>query len=305
MRLLVACTACRRQFDATGRQVGSRFHCLCGEPVEVQPAQGHDARVVRCSSCGAPRAASEIACRHCDADFTLHEQDLDTVCPACCARVSDRAKFCHFCGVPLAVEQVAGDSTEYPCPVCGPGRTLQSRRLGQEQIAVLECDVCAGLWLGHDAVEMLTQQAARETAGWVGPTPRPASETAAAGGSSGGRAMARGSTQRGSSRYRKCIVCGGLMPQRNYGGRRKSGVIIDLCRDHGVWFDAEELRAVLAWVREGGAAEPVAETKTALGDPHGPVYSDETPFGFPTRGRRFGDLAEAVLFGLGSLFRWR
>jgi hypothetical protein len=41
------------------------------------------------------------------------------------------------------------------------------------------------------------------------------------------------------------------MNRGNYG--RKSGVIVDLCREHGVWFDAEELDRVLLWLRRGGA----------------------------------------------------
>jgi Zn-finger nucleic acid-binding protein len=39
----------------------------------------------------------------------------------------------------------------------------------------------------------------------------------------------------------------------NYG--RRSGVIIDVCKKHGVWFDADELAHILDWVRSGGLAE--------------------------------------------------
>ena len=31
-----------------------------------------------------------------------------------------------------------------------------------------------------------------------------------------------------------------------------SGVILDVCRSHGLWFDANELSQLLAWVRCGG-----------------------------------------------------
>ena len=40
------------------------------------------------------------------------------------------------------------------------------------------------------------------------------------------------------------------MHRRNYG--RKSGVILDTCRQHGVWFDQGELDSVLEWIRHGG-----------------------------------------------------
>jgi hypothetical protein len=43
------------------------------------------------------------------------------------------------------------------------------------------------------------------------------------------------------------------MARKNFGGT--SGVIVDTCRDHGVWFDAGELPRVLDFVEAGGLAE--------------------------------------------------
>ena len=56
-----------------------------------------------------------------------------------------------------------------------------------------------------------------------------------------------------SQRYRKCPVCSQIMHRRNYA--RRSGVIIDVCRDHGLWFDADELPRIIAWIRAGGMAK--------------------------------------------------
>jgi Zn-finger nucleic acid-binding protein len=42
------------------------------------------------------------------------------------------------------------------------------------------------------------------------------------------------------------------MNRRNYG--RRSGVIVDVCTEHGVWFDFGELSRILAWIRDGGLA---------------------------------------------------
>jgi Zn-finger nucleic acid-binding protein len=42
------------------------------------------------------------------------------------------------------------------------------------------------------------------------------------------------------------------MNRQNFGQR--SGVIVDVCKLHGVWFDAEELTCVLAFVARGGLA---------------------------------------------------
>jgi Zn-finger nucleic acid-binding protein len=42
------------------------------------------------------------------------------------------------------------------------------------------------------------------------------------------------------------------MNRQNYG--KRSGVIIDHCKEHGVWFDDQELERILAWIRRGGLA---------------------------------------------------
>jgi Zn-finger nucleic acid-binding protein len=49
--------------------------------------------------------------------------------------------------------------------------------------------------------------------------------------------------------YRPCLECGQLMQRKNYD--EKSGVLIDLCAAHGVWFDNDELASILRWVRQG------------------------------------------------------
>jgi Zn-finger nucleic acid-binding protein len=239
MRLLVACQKCRRQYDATGRKVGSRFHCHCGNVVTVRQPTGRDCAVVRCSSCGAPRQSGSAECGFCHSDFTLHERDLDTVCPACLARVSGAGRYCHHCGVGLAAEFQAGAESELKCPTCPPGRALTSRRIGQEGVTVLECGRCAGLWLGEAAFNQLTSRAIRQR-------------------DPDGRKGAAKREQRLPKRpagplYRSCIVCGKLMTRRHYG--RTSGVIVDFCKDHGVWFDADELAQILSWIRSGGPGQ--------------------------------------------------
>jgi Zn-finger nucleic acid-binding protein len=52
--------------------------------------------------------------------------------------------------------------------------------------------------------------------------------------------------------YRPCPDCKKLMNRRNYG--RRSGVIVDVCSEHGAWFDFGELARILSWIRDGGLA---------------------------------------------------
>lgn len=235
MRLLVACSTCKRQLDASGREPGSQFRCSCGELLVVPEPRGHDASVVRCSSCGAPREDGVDSCRFCGSELTLHERDLHTVCPECFARISDRASFCHHCGIPIAPQGTVGETAAETCPVCGEDRKLVSRRLGGRDVTVLECGKCAGLWLGKDVFQVLESDARSQAATLLDARKRP-------------EPPARLTAQTGPA-YRPCVVCGQLMHRQNYG--RKSGVILDVCQEHGLWFDAGELDHALRWVRGG------------------------------------------------------
>lgn len=240
----MACPACGLQFDATGREVGSRFRCPCGEAVSVPEPKPHDAAVVRCSACGGPREGLAPACGFCGSDFTLHEQDLSTLCPGCAGRISHRSRYCHACGLAIAPQGLANETTEFLCPACGESRRLGSRSLAGG-LTVLECSRCAGLWLGNQIFQRLEQQAAsRQVSAPVGNSARVA-----------GRAD--------PPVYRPCPECSQLMHRRNYG--RQSGVIVDCCARHGIWFDDGELARVLEWVRAGGhrraAERQIAEAR--------------------------------------------
>lgn len=50
--------------------------------------------------------------------------------------------------------------------------------------------------------------------------------------------------------YIKCPVCNEFMRRTNFGSR--SGVIVDKCRDHGVWLDGGELKRLMNWKKAGG-----------------------------------------------------
>jgi Zn-finger nucleic acid-binding protein len=262
MRLLVECPECRRQYDASRRPVGSRFRCHCGHVVEVRRAEGHDARVVRCSACGAARAEGADHCPYCGAGFSLHDRDLETVCPHCLARISDQAKFCHHCGTPLTAEHEAGKETDLICPACAEGQRLISRQVGTERTEVFECPRCAGFWMGHDAFKRFVERS-RQEALPGGMTPETPQQIAARFGLPAGRAMPAGG-DRGTF-YRPCAVCHEMMVRRNFG--HDSAVLIDLCREHGIWFDADELARILVWLRAGGKErEPAKMPAGVSGD---------------------------------------
>ena len=101
--------------------------------------------------------------------------------------------------------------------------------------AMHECSSCASQWL--DAATFTRLCVSREERGavtaFVGMTATPAT----------GRSL-------DPVRYVGCPVCSKIMNRQNFG--RRSGVVIDVCKGHGVWFEQNELHAALAFIDSGG-----------------------------------------------------
>jgi Zn-finger nucleic acid-binding protein len=126
-------------------------------------------------------------------------------------------------------------------------------------VAVSECVICGGLWADRRVFEVLLVRARHGQLGGAavaiagGRPERPAGTAAAGAGGVGAGTEGAGAgagAAGGGHLYRPCPVCGALMNRQNYG--RKSGVILDLCGVHGIWFDLDELPRVLAWIQGGG-----------------------------------------------------
>ena len=130
-----------------------------------------------------------------------------------------------------------------------------------------QCGACGGSWLTTETFTALC-------------TDREAQAAVAASFASESSAAPAAPVRIGDVRYRRCAACQKLMNRMNFG--RVSGVIIDLCKGHGVWFDPGELQRALTFVAGGGLTrmrESEAEFRElskkawatpdfALGDPH-------------------------------------
>lgn len=102
--------------------------------------------------------------------------------------------------------------------------------------AMRECGTCGGLWLEVAAFEKICADREHQAAvlGLASPVT--------------GHRMDPGSDIK--VRYFPCPQCGQLMNRMNFA--RCSGVIIDVCRGHGTWFDRDELRGIIEFIRGGG-----------------------------------------------------
>lgn len=74
--------------------------------------------------------------------------------------------------------------------------------------------------------------------------------------------------------YRKCPVCSKIMNRKNYASR--SGVIMDVCHDHGIWLDASELTHILEWSSLSGHNVKNIEVRTKTSPPKEPLPSPDT-----------------------------
>ena len=164
-------------------------------------------------------------------------------CPCCSAPLQSGEPVCAYCGSRLDLDlqgwgrlQPRGLDPQRHCPDCRCA--LETLRLdGPEPLELDRCPDCLGLFLPLGALERLVAQQGRSALQIDHRLLQTLSDSA--------RPAASG------WRYRPCPSCGELMNRTLHG--KRSGVVVDRCRDHGLWLDAGELRQLLAWARAGGA----------------------------------------------------
>jgi Zn-finger nucleic acid-binding protein len=178
------------------------------------------AQTLNCPSCGAPVSADLPQCQFCHAL-------LQTVaCPKCMGMIFMGSEFCPHCGCRLAAV-AAGSETAKLCPRC-------SERLQDVQVTntpLEECMHCGGIWIDVTHFEFLCSNAEAQEAATGLRLPPPVSLDP-------------------SVRYLKCPQCANLMNRMNYAGR--SGIVIDVCRPHGIWLDRDRMRQIIDFIRAGG-----------------------------------------------------
>lgn len=178
-----------------------------------------------CPSCGAPATGQERACSFC------HGPVATVRCSACFHMNSPDFSHCAGCGRALGLEPIA-ESTSLSCPRCegilttfggaqGAGRLYDCARCGGQLVEhgllreLLErTEICGALLVRRQALVTLVQ------------------------------------TDADRVRYLPCPTCHALMNRTNFG--TQSGVIVDVCAKHGIWFDLGELPKVLDFVESGG-----------------------------------------------------
>lgn len=183
-----------------------------------------EARALACGQCGAAAAEGARVCVYCRAAlFTRH-------CGACYHANLPDADHCQGCGRPLGLAPEPMPDT-LACPSCRtPAQAIATGEAGD----LHACAACGGQFLEHPTLRALLEEHSRVPS--FERTPRVTIPPASV-----------------AIRYLPCPICSTLMNRKNFGDH--SGVVVDVCRAHGVWFDAGELPRVLAFVERGGLQE--------------------------------------------------
>jgi Zn-finger nucleic acid-binding protein len=222
--MIIACSGCASRYDVTGHPVGQQFRCRCGTITTLEaPAQ--QAGLLACPHCGAGVAPQMKACAHCAQHLLLK------ACPRCLSRVFHGHKHCPECGTELEVAATVARAVEQMCPRCET-ETLGPRLVSD--VVVDECIECHGLFLDQTALKRIVSERKQARAeALLGALPKIGVED-----------------RRGGKLYIKCPVCQAIMNRRQFASG--AGVIVDVCKAHGVFFDEGELPKIIEFVQQGG-----------------------------------------------------
>jgi len=176
--------------------------------------------MLNCPGCGAAVSADLPECEYC------HRLLQTVACPKCMGMMFVGSRFCPHCGA--AAQQVAeGEESHHACPRCKTD--LLNITVGK--MPMEECGRCGGLWVNVKSFDALCADTESQTAA-LGLQLPPVAELDT------------------DVRYLPCPQCKNLMNRMQYAGR--SGIIIQMCRPHGVWLDRDEIRQIVQFIRAGG-----------------------------------------------------
>jgi Zn-finger nucleic acid-binding protein len=196
------------------------------------------AETLNCPMCGAATETTATHCLYCNAR-------LATVsCPQCFGMMFKGSRHCPRCGASSSrAVEFRDETAPRKCPRCS--LALESITLGSTSLR--ECQRCDGLWVDLESFERICADREQQSA-VLG-----AAQFASA---------QRSVVVESRVRYVPCPECGQLMNRVNFA--RCSGVVVDVCKGHGTWFDREELAEIVEFIRAGGLEQSRARERAEI-----------------------------------------
>lgn len=177
---------------------------------------------LNCPNCGAGALSDSTQCDFC-------QSRLKTVaCPSCFGLMFIGSQHCSHCGEKTVRAESSAKEKSGDCPRC----KAKLNSLQIQEINLLECQKCGGFWSDSETFENICAEKENQSSVlfFVQNKQFPKTQIAV--------------------NYVPCPDCKQLMNRSNFA--RSSGVILDICKKHGVWFDAEELPKIIEFIRNGG-----------------------------------------------------
>lgn len=163
-------------------------------------------------------------------------------CSNCSAPLPPHSIVCNYCGSRndtdlKGIHHYTTHETDSgrTCPRCNVSLTTINLKTGGKYL-IERCDECLGLFFDPGELEALLDT----TVSNVFEINRVRLD----------RINSAMSAREYAATYIKCPVCATMMNRTNFGA--KSGVIVDRCKEHGVWLDGGELRHLFEWMKAGG-----------------------------------------------------
>lgn len=161
-------------------------------------------------------------------------------CASCLGLMFIGSRFCAQCGKKVLQTQNVPEKDLGDCPRC----QTKLKRLQISETSLCQCERCDGLWIDVETFEDICADHEKQAAvlriveqNFVDENPA-------------------------KIRYVPCPDCAQLMNRNNFASM--SGVIVDVCKGHGIWLDAEELPRIIEFIRRGGLERARQKEKLQL-----------------------------------------
>ena len=196
-----------------------------------------NAETLNCPTCGAAASTDATRCLFCDARLAT------VACPRCFAMMFVGSLHCSRCGA-KAQRAESVEAASRQCPRC----SVELDAVAVGSASLRECARCAGLWVDVESFEQIISEREQQSVmlGAAAIVPK----------------RAGGANESNKVRYVPCPECHQLMNRVNFA--RCSGVVVDVCKGHGTWFDRDELRRIVEFIRGGGLEVSRAREKREI-----------------------------------------
>lgn len=232
------------------------------------------AETLKCPSCGASAEVGATHCEYCKARLAT------VACPSCFGMMFVGEKYCSHCGA-RSDRPGAEEGSARLCPRC----QVQMKAVTIGTNHLLECDTCDGIWADAASLEQLAAEREKQAAVLGMPAP-----------------PAEAPEVEKNIRYVPCPECRKLMNRVNFA--HCSCVIVDVCKAHGTWFDKDELRRAIEFIRSGGMEKARVRQLAEIEEQQRRLKSMQADAGmFMERGRDTAGTGSDVVDFLVSLLR--